>query len=54
MSSWGIGEAKKWLQNLVKGVNEAIFAQVIENAAKINMQTMSQSPVAICYSENIE
>jgi hypothetical protein len=42
------------LQNLVKGVKESIFAQVIENAAKINLQTMSQSPVATCYSEYIE
>jgi len=49
-----IGEGKKRQKNLVKGVKPAIFMQVTENAAKINVRSMSQLPFAICYSEYIE
>jgi hypothetical protein len=49
-----IGEGKKRQKNLVKGVKTAISMQVIENGAKINLQSMSQLPFATCYSEYIE
>lgn len=42
------------VRNLVKRGKTPIFAQVIENAAKINVQSMSQLPIATCYSEYIE
>jgi hypothetical protein len=50
----GVGEAKKSPQNVVKRGKRPISAQVIENAAKINLLNMSQSPSAGCYSEYIE
>jgi Tfp pilus assembly pilus retraction ATPase PilT len=43
-----------YVQNLVKGGKTSFSPQVIDKAAKINMQTMSQSPFATCYSEYIE
>jgi hypothetical protein len=50
----GNGEAKNASRNLVKRGKETISAQVLENAAKINLRNMSQSPSAGCYSEYIE
>jgi hypothetical protein len=48
------GAEKSSVKNLVKRGKEAFLSQVVENAAKINMETMSQLTIAKCYSEYIE
>jgi len=42
------------VENLVKGGKTLFSLQVIDYAAKINMQTVSLLPFAACYSEYIE
>jgi hypothetical protein len=42
------------VENVVKRGARVILAQVIENAAKINVETMSLLPYAICYNGFIE
>ena len=39
------------VKNLVKGVKSSFSLQVIANAAKINLQSVTYHPPSKCYSE---
>jgi hypothetical protein len=48
-----VGKARD-SRNVVKREMAVFFAQLIENVEKINWQTMSLLPYAVCYNKDIE